>query len=209
MKVKLLLYTRFERFWHWFQAFLIIFLLVTGFEVHGSCKVFGYAAACRWHNFAGITLLILTAFAIFWHLTTGQWRHYWPSSEKLKEIIIHYLVGIIRGESHPFHKSAERKLNSLQALSYLLLKVVLMPLQLGSGLLYYYYNDWLNWGWAARLDGVAFLHTAMAFAVLLFLAVHIYMSTTGGTMFSYTWSMITGWEEVDNGMMNEEKSPIR
>ena len=209
MKVKLNLYTRFERFWHWFQAFLIIFLLVTGFEVHGSCKIFGYANACSWHNLAGMTLLVLTAFAIFWHLTTGQWRHYRPSFENIQKIIAYYLVGIMRGEHHPFHKSEERKLNPLQALSYLFLKVVLMPLQLGSGLLYYYYNDWLNWGWAARLDGVAFLHTAMAFAVLLFLAVHIYMSTTGGTMFSYTKSMITGWEEVDNGIMNEEKTSIR
>ena len=204
MKIKLNLYTRFERFWHWFQAFLIFFLLVSGFEVHGSCKIFGYANACNWHNLAGMTLLVLTAFAIFWHLTTGQWRHYRPSFENMQKIIAYYLVGIMRGEHHPFHKSEERKLNPLQALSYLFLKVVLMPLQLGSGLLYYYYNDWLNWGWAARLDGVAFLHTAMAFAVLLFLAVHIYMSTTGGTLFSYTKSMITGWEEVDDGVMNEE-----
>ena len=197
MKVKLHLYTRFERFWHWFQAFLIIFLLVTGFEVHGSCKIFGYAAACRWHNLAGMTLLLLSAFAIFWHLTTGQWRHYRPSFENLQKIIGYYIVGIMRGERHPFHKSEEQKLNSLQALSYLFLKVVLLPLQLLSGLLYYYYNDWVNWGWTARLDGVAFLHTAMAFVMLLFLVVHIYLTTTGGTLLSYTQSMITGWEEVE------------
>ena len=197
MKVKLHLYTRFERFWHWFQAFLIIFLLVTGFEVHGSCKIFGYAAACHWHNLAGMTLLLLSAFAIFWHLTTGQWRHYRPRIENLQKIIAYYLVGIMRGERHPFHKSEERKLNPLQALSYLFLKVVLLPLQLLSGLLYYYYNDWISWGWAARLDGVAFLHTAMAFVLLLFLVVHIYLTTTGGTLLSYTQSMITGWEEVE------------
>ena len=172
MKIKLQLYTRFERFWHWSQAFLIIFLLITGFEVHGSCKIFGYAAACRWHNLAGITLLILSAFAIFWHLTTGQWRHYKPSFENLRGIIGHYLV--------------------------------LLPLQLVSGLLYYYYNDWINWGWAARLDGVAFLHTAMAFAMLLFLVVHVYLTTTGGTLLTYTKSMFTGWEEVDDGIMNEK-----
>ena len=197
MKVKLLLYTRFERFWHWFQAFLIIFLMVTGFEVHGSCEIFGYAAACLLHNLAGIILLVLSSFAIFWHLTTGQWRHYQPSFENLQGIIAYYLSGMMRGERHPFHKSVERKLNPLQALSYLFLKVVLMPLQLVSGLLYYYYNDWINWGWTVRLDGVAFLHTAMAFALLLFLAVHLYLTTTGGTLFSYTWSMITGWEEVE------------
>ena len=204
MKIKLQLYTRFERFWHWFQAFLIIFLLITGFEVHGSCKIFGYAAACRWHNLAGITLLILSAFAIFWHMTTGQWRHYRPSFENLQKIVGYYLVGIMRGQHHPFHKSVEHKLNPLQALSYLFLKVVLLPLQLLSGLLYYYYNDWINWGWAARLDGVAILHTAMAFAMLLFFVVHVYLTTTGGTLLTYTKSMFTGWEEVDDEIMNEE-----
>jgi len=94
MKVKIHLYTRFERFWHWFQAFLIILLLITGFEVHGTIRIFGYGAACRWHNLAGLTLLILTAFAIFWHLTTGQWRHYQPTFTNFKQIVHYYLFGI-------------------------------------------------------------------------------------------------------------------
>jgi len=197
MKTKVLLYTRFERFWHWFQAFLIIFLLVTGFEIHGSVHIFGFGAACYWHNLAGLTLLVLTAFAIFWHLTTGQWRHYQPSFDNLKKIGTYYLVGIMRGEPHPFHKTRERKLNPLQALSYLLLKIFMLPLQLVSGLLYYYYNDWVSWGLTMRLDGVAMLHTAMAFVLLIFLIVHIYLTTTGGTLISYTMAMITGWEELD------------
>jgi len=29
-------YRAFERFWHWGQAILIMFLAVTGFEIHGS-----------------------------------------------------------------------------------------------------------------------------------------------------------------------------
>jgi len=197
VKIKLHLYTRFERFWHWLQAFLIIFLLLSGFEIHGGYRLFGYAAACRWHNLAGLVLLGLTAFAIFWHLTTGQWRHYRPRFENLQKIVAFYLVGIMRGEKHPFHKSEERKLNPLQALSYLFLKVVLLPLQLLSGLLYYYYNDWPAWGLSLRLNGVAFSHTLAAFALLLFLLVHVYLTTTGGTLSAYTVSMFTGWEEVE------------
>ena len=197
MKVKIHLYTRFERFWHWFQAFLIIFLLITGFEIHGTIRFFGYGAACHWHNLAGLTLLILTAFAIFWHLTTGQWRHYQPTFTDMGRIVRHYLFGIMRGESHPFHKSEERKLNPLQALSYLFLKIVLLPLELVSGLLYYLYSDWLNMGLSMRLDGVAMLHTAMAFLLLLFFIVHVYLTTTGGSLLSYTMAMITGWEEIE------------
>ncbi|MBN2706812.1 MAG: cytochrome b/b6 domain-containing protein, partial [Deltaproteobacteria bacterium] len=98
MKKKLQLYTRFERFWHWGQASLIIFLLLTGFEVHGSYRLCGYENACLWHNRAGLALLGLTAFAIFWHLTTGQWRHYRPSFSKLGRIAAFYLTGIMRGD---------------------------------------------------------------------------------------------------------------
>ncbi len=38
---KIYLYTRFERFWHWFQALLIMLLLVTGFELHGTYGLLG------------------------------------------------------------------------------------------------------------------------------------------------------------------------
>jgi len=35
--------------------------------------------------------------------------------------------------------------------------------------------------------------------VLAFLIVHTYLTTTGGTLLSYTMAMITGWEEVEEG----------
>ena len=31
---RVMLYTRFERFWHWAMALLILGMLITGFEVH-------------------------------------------------------------------------------------------------------------------------------------------------------------------------------
>jgi hypothetical protein len=37
---------------------------------------------------------------------------------------------------------------------------------------------------------------AGAFAILSFLVVHVYMITTGHTIFAHTRAMITGWEEV-------------
>ena len=30
------LFKRFERFWHWSQAALVLFMLLTGFEIHGK-----------------------------------------------------------------------------------------------------------------------------------------------------------------------------
>ena len=59
-------YKGFGRFWHWTQAALIIFLGVTGFEIHGSLRFFGYGQAVQYHNAAATAFLILIAFAIFW-----------------------------------------------------------------------------------------------------------------------------------------------
>lgn len=76
------LFKGFERFWHWSQAALIIFMLLTGFEVHGTYSVFGFEKAVNFHTLAAWTLVGLWVFAIFWHLTTGEWRQYIPTTKK-------------------------------------------------------------------------------------------------------------------------------
>ena len=197
MKQKLYLYTRFERLWHWTQAFLIIFLLLTGFEIHGSLEIFGYEKAYLWHVYAGVALVILTAFAIFWHLTTGAWRHYWPVKEKIPQICYYYLVGIFRGEPHPFEKRPDQKLNPLQRLAYLFLKLVLFPLQFVTAFLLLSYQWWPALGISASLRKVAYYHTAGAFAFLFFLIIHVYLATTGKPWYSHLRGMILGWEEVE------------
>jgi thiosulfate reductase cytochrome b subunit len=80
MKKPVQIYTSFERFWHWMQAILVLFLAFTGFEIHGSVRFFGFEEAVKYHNIAAYLLLALIVFAIFWHFTTGQWRQYVPVS---------------------------------------------------------------------------------------------------------------------------------
>jgi len=46
------IFKRFERFWHWSQAALILTMLLTGFEVHGSYKVLGWQQAGNVHTTA-------------------------------------------------------------------------------------------------------------------------------------------------------------
>ena len=67
---QVMLYSVFNRFWHWMQAILIIILAITGMEVHGNFNIFGFEDAVAIHNFSAWSLLILIAFAIFWHITT-------------------------------------------------------------------------------------------------------------------------------------------
>jgi thiosulfate reductase cytochrome b subunit len=198
---KIYLYTRFERFWHWVQAIFIFMLLLTGFEVHGTFELLGFEKAVSLHNFFGITWIILFIFFVFWVFTTGEWRQYVPTTKKLFEVMRYYSSGIFKGQSHPVQKSKGAKHNPLQRLTYLGLTAVLLSLQMVTGFLYYYYNEWPAWGIDGFLDlGVlAIIHVLCGFAILAFVIVHIYMTTTGHTLTAHIAAMFSGWEEVEEG----------
>ena len=93
---KVYIYKGFERFWHWSQASLIMFLALTGFEVHGSFEIFGFEKAAEFHRVASWMLIGLIVLAIFWHFTTGEWKQYIPTTKKLKDQIMYYLLGIFK-----------------------------------------------------------------------------------------------------------------
>jgi thiosulfate reductase cytochrome b subunit len=191
------LYSRYERFWHWMQTILILLLLVTGFEIHGTFRLFGFKTATEIHNWCGIFWLIAFAFFVFWLFTTGEWRQYVPTTRKMFAVVRYYMYGIFRGEAHPVPKRKHAKHNPLQRLVYLSLAALLLPVQMVTGILFWGYNSWPALGLGGlSLSVMAAVHLAGAFAILSFLVVHIYMITTGHTIFAHTRAMITGWEEV-------------
>ncbi len=201
MKKQVLIYKGFERFWHWMQAALIIFLAVTGFEIHGSFNFLGYENAVAFHNISAYALLALITFAIFWHFTTGEWRHYIPTLENLKAQIGYYLIGIFKNAPHPHRKTSLSKLNPLQRLTYLGLKILVIPIMVISGLFYMFYrysqNGVINSFGISDLTGTAFIHTAGAFVLIAFLVIHIYFVSTGETPASNLKAMLTGYEEIE------------
>jgi thiosulfate reductase cytochrome b subunit len=147
-------------------------------------------------------LLILFAFAIFWHLITGEWKQYIPTTKKLKDQIQYYIKGIFKGAPHPTKKTTLSKLNPLQILTYLGFKVFLVPLIVISGVMYMFYktidkNDVVIIS-GFELKTIAILHTVTAFLLLAFLIVHVYMTTTGHTPTSNIKAMITGYEDFED-----------
>ncbi len=193
------LYHGCERFWHWVQAILVILMAFTGFEIHGSYHVLGFEQAAQVHEISAWVLFTLWVFSLFWHLVTGEFRHYIPSREGVFAQLMYYIQGIFSGSSHPFSKSSEAKHNPLQRIAYFFLTMFLNPFIWITGGLYLFYNEWNSLGlseYGLSLELVALLHTAMAFFMLTFLIVHLYLITTGETIGQYMKAMITGWEEV-------------
>ena len=198
---KVYIYKGFERFWHWMQAFLIFLLAGTGFEIHGSFSFFGFENAVRFHNAAALSLIALIVFAIFWHFTTGEWRQYIPTREHLRAQIEFYLTGIFRNAPHPTKKTLLSKLNPLQRLVYLSLKLLVIPVMVSSGLLYMVYRysgpHHIETFQIFSLKYVALWHVAGAFVVVAFVIAHLYLITTGQTPTSNLKAMITGYEDIE------------
>ena len=191
--IKIYLYTRYERLWHWLQALMVISLIVTGLEIHGTYTLLGFQTAVNIHNFVGLSWLILFAFFVFWLFTTGEWKQYIPTTKKLFSVVHYYSWGIFQGKPHPVQKAKGAKHNPLQRLAYLGISAMLLPTQMATGLLYYLYNDIPQ---ILPLQILAVTHTLVALFLLNFLIVHLYMTTTGHSLFSHIAGMITGWEEI-------------
>lgn len=203
------IYKGFERFWHWSQASLIIFLAMTGFEVHGSFHIFGFEKAAEFHRTASWLLIGLITLAIFWHVTTGEWRQYIPTTKQLKAQIMYYISGIFKGEPHPTEKTGISKLNPLQRIVYLGFKIILVPITIISGILYMLYKTIDQNNLIVIEDyplaSIAFWHTLGAILLMIFLVVHVYMTTTGTTPTSNIKAMITGYEELEESHNSVEK----
>ncbi|MCK5100069.1 MAG: cytochrome b/b6 domain-containing protein, partial [Desulfobacteraceae bacterium] len=111
----------------------------------------------------------------------------------LFSVVLFYAWGIFKGRPHPIEKTKGAKHNPLQRLAYLGISAMLLPVQMATGLLYYLYNDIPQ---ILPLSVLAVIHTLVALFLLNFLVIHLYMTTTGHSLFSHIAGMITGWEEI-------------
>ena len=204
---RIYLFTRFERFWHWSQAALVLTMLATGFEIHGYLGGLDFQHALLVHEYAAWLLTLLWMFAIFWHFTTGAWKNYIPDlrPHSLWTVARYYAWGMFAGEAHPYRKQPFRKHNPLQRLAYLWLKLMINPLIWGSGLLLLFYSyDWLRLTpLHLQLGWVALTHTAAAYMMLVFFIAHVYLATTSHPPGAYIRSMLTGWEDEADAAADE------
>lgn len=192
-----MVYKRFERFWHWMQALAIFTMVFTGLEIHGLYSVLGFEKAVTVHNFAAWSWVVLIVLIFTWIITTGEWKQYLPTADGLGATIKFYTSGIFKGEKHPHKKTEVSKLNPIQRIAYVQLLLFLVPAQLITGILYFFYHQWGWMGLAGRIDLIALIHTFVAYAIITFVIVHVYMTTTGHTVTAHLKAMITGYEDLD------------
>jgi thiosulfate reductase cytochrome b subunit len=117
----------------------------------------------------------------------------------------YYAVSMFKGARSPFTPSTHERFNPLQKTAYLCVMLVLMPIIIFTGILFSdiaYFLNIINYiGGVRILDAV---HVATGYAFLLYLIVHLYMSTLGYRVTSHIKAMITGYgEESENGTLHD------
>ena len=198
-----LIYSPYERIWHWLQAAAILTLMLTGINIHNPQRfnLFGFALAVQIHNVLGFLLIANAFLGMFYYVTTGTIRQFLPQPMDFVSLSMrqarYYVLGIFRGESHPLEKTTERRLNPLQQITYLVILNVLLPLQLITGLLMWSGQRWPGAvNFVGGLSTLALLHTAGAWLFATFVLAHIYLITTGSTPTAHLKAMILGYEET-------------
>ena len=201
---KVYMYHKYERFWHWLQTLGIVILLFTGLIIHRPDMFggFSFRNMVTVHNVIAGILAINAVLSLFYHLTTGMIKQYIPRPRGFFDDAItqtkFYLQGIFKGNAHPFEKTAGKKMNPLQQVTYVGILNILLPLQGLTGILMWGVQRWP--GAADMLGGLPFLapfHTLIAWTFASFIVGHVYLTTTGAEPLEGIKGMITGWEDIE------------
>jgi thiosulfate reductase cytochrome b subunit len=198
------MYDAYERFWHWLQTITIVLLLFTGLIIHRPdiFGAFSFPYVVTTHNVLAAILVINAALSLFWHLVSGEIRQFIPRPYGFFDDAIvqakYYLQGIFKGNEHPFEKTRKKKLNPLQQVTYFGLLNVLLPLQIITGALMWGVQQWPQVsGLLGGLPVLAPFHSLVAWLFASFIVAHVYLTTTGVTVFEDIRAMVTGWEKVE------------
>jgi thiosulfate reductase cytochrome b subunit len=202
---KVFLHPLIVRMWHWINAVCFIVLIITGLQMRyrDIANLTEFKTAVEIHNLFGFILILDFILWLAYYVFTGKIRMYVPLNPK-KFLIgalkqgSYYGYGIFIGRKNPHHATADDKFNPLQQAAYFVVMLVLMPLQIISGVLLWDVRRFAGWiGLLGGLKMVDIVHVALFFFLLAFLFVHVYLTTLGVTPLEHIKAMFTGYEEAE------------
>ena len=189
------------RFWHWSNAILFVVLAYTGVRMHFGQRrgpIMSFETAFNLHNLAGILLLAIAILFFVGNVIGGNQRQYLSRPRDGLGGILRqlrwYLIGIFKGEPHPYHASPEHKFNPLQHLTYVGVMYVMYPLLLLSGvvLLFPGFLPGELLGYPGTF-WMAAIHWVTAAAGILFMVGHLYLGSMGDKVRDLYAAMLDGY----------------
>lgn len=194
------------RIWHWVNALSFFALIVTGLQIRYTSlmSLMSFSTAVDIHNVFGFVLLFNYFIWLGYYLLSGKlFKIYFPPLNIRKFITgsitqaKYYGFGIFLGEPNPHHAAPDHKFNPIQQVAYLNIMVLLIPLQILTGLMM----------WDAKMfsalttiaGGIKIVDTVHVLIFLFFssfLFVHLYLASLGPTITTHLKAMITGYEDL-------------
>ncbi len=204
------------RIWHWANALIVIILLITGAEIRiqGVAALPANSTALAVHRYLGWAMTVCFLFWLVYTLKNPNLRRQYAIGKKDFKGACRqgwfYLFSIFKGQEHPFHASPDQKFNPLQRLAYGSVVFVLAPVILITGFLFSNIVSLRGYIFLPRIMKAAdAIHVVVAYVFILYVLIHVYMSTLGRNPFSHIKAMIVGYEEEpeEPRMIEDDEEP--
>ena len=192
------------RIWHWINALSFFALIATGVQIRyrDAVHLTSFKTAVDAHNIAGFVLIMNFILWALYYALSGKLKIYLPDPN-LKNFIRgsirqarYYAYGIFVGEPNPHHASPDSKFNPMQQVAYFNIMLLLMPMQIMTGLMLWDLKMFSGWiSFAGGLKVVDAVHLLLSIFFSAFLFVHVYLATLGHTPLTHIKAMFTGYED--------------
>jgi len=203
------------RIWHWVNALGFIILILTGTQIKLGNKInlFSFETAVDIHSWLGFILLANYFIWLVYYLLTFKIKIYIPPlhhpiefAKKALSQAKFYGWGLMVGDENPHHSTPDNKFNPMQQVSYLMIMVALIPVQIITGLFLWDPN---LFGPVVNLIGgiqiADTIHILLWIFFSAFIIVHFYLATLGHTTWAHIIAMFSGYEEEHEEHGHEEE----
>lgn len=195
------------RIWHWTNALGFILLTLTGIQIRyvGVVDAVSFHTAVVLHSWIGFVITANFFLWFFIHIFSPKARFYHAELNPVALFkgslsqLVYYSYGIFKGRPNPFHLTEDRKFNPLQALTYQVVMLIMVPVQCITGVLL-----WDVHRFAVIVDffgGVRVVDTAHVvnfIVIVCYIPLHAYLASLGRTPTEHYMAMITGYEDAED-----------
>jgi thiosulfate reductase cytochrome b subunit len=193
------------RIWHWTNATCFILLILTALQIRyaGIIDVISFRAAVGIHNAIGFVLIANYCLFLLFYLNSDKIKNWFIESprkhfEGCFRQMQFYAYGIFVGDRNPFHVTPYAKFNPLQIMLYQVVMLLLVPIQILTGLFLF---DVKHFSAAVDfLGGVRVIdtvHVLIFIFFIFFIQMHVYLATLGHTPAAHIKAMISGYDDFD------------
>jgi len=192
------------RVWHWINAGSFFLLIATGIQIRyrDVVQLTSFKTAVDVHNIFGFVLIANFCLWALYYVLSRRLKIYIPDPN-LKNFIKgtirqarYYAYGIFVGEANPHHATPDSKFNPMQQIAYFNIMLLLMPMQIATGLMLWdikLFSGWISVAGGLKVVDMVHLFLSIFFAAFLF--VHIYLASLGHPWTQHLKAMFTGYED--------------